>query len=118
MRATRSRRIGGDAPQPAAQVNWPAGPSSSSGRRAAARSAAAGWPALGGALQAAEVDIGGSFLQAFFNHLLEIGEELAGHITDVLVAADDIVEEELGLCLIVGGLLASELLGEAAETPN
>ena len=38
-------------------------------------------------------------------HLLDVGVELEGHITDVLVALDDVVEDEVCLYFIIGGLL-------------
>ena len=39
------------------------------------------------------------------HHLLDVGEELEGHIADVLVALDDVMEDEVSLHFIVGGLL-------------
>ena len=38
-------------------------------------------------------------------HLLDVGEELEGHIADVHVALDDVMEYEVSLHFVVGGLL-------------
>jgi hypothetical protein len=42
-------------------------------------------------------------------HLIDVGEELNGHIIDVLVSLDDIVEDEVSLHFVVGGLLVFDL---------
>lgn len=71
--------------------------SSSSGRCGGDKSTLR-WPA-GAApttLQAAEVDVAGSFLDALLHDFLEDGEEVEGHIADVPVAPDDVVEDEDG----------------------
>ena len=39
------------------------------------------------------------------HHLLDVGEELEEHIADVLVALDDVVEDEVSLHFVVGGIL-------------
>jgi hypothetical protein len=43
------------------------------------------------------------------HHLLDVGEELEGHIVDVFLALDNVVEDEVSLHFIVGGLLVFDL---------
>jgi hypothetical protein len=42
-------------------------------------------------------------------HRVDVGEELEGHIVDVFVALDEVVEDEVRLCFVVGGLLVFNL---------
>jgi hypothetical protein len=96
---------------------WPCRPPPVAG--VAAGKSALRWPAgaAPATLQAAEVDAAGSFLDALLHDFLEDGEEVEGHIADVPVAPDDVVEDEVGLCLVVGGLLAFDLRLQLGDAP-
>jgi hypothetical protein len=51
-------------------------------------------------------------------HLLDVGEELEGHIANVLVAPDDVIVDKVSFRFIVGGLLVFDLCLQLGDVPT